>query len=139
MPGITHLSASIRLKNNPESELEADAQSQGYQLLGIRDIVEPATISLEERGLFNEVLAEAIKLKKANRCDGLSISRCDRLSRRFDGAVQIALDCKKYGLALRFVRENQWLRPDDEPMQFILFILNAFGVHTQTNISIGEH
>ena len=121
-----------------KSELAADAQSQGYQLLCIRDIIEPATISLEERDLFNEVLTEAIRLKKENRCDGLSLSRCDRLSRRFDGAVQIALDCKKYGLALRFVRENQWLRPDDEPMQFILFILNAFGVHTQTNISIAN-
>ena len=121
-----------------KSELIADAQSQGYQLLDIRDIVEPATISLEERDLFNEVLTEAIRLKKENRCDGLSFSRCDRLSRRFDGAVQIALDCKKHGLALRFVRENQWLRPDDEPMQFILFILNAFGVHTQTNISIAN-
>jgi DNA invertase Pin-like site-specific DNA recombinase len=121
-----------------KSELDADAQSQGYRLRSIRDIVEPATISLEERDLFNEVLTEAIRLKKENRCDGLSFSRCDRLSRRFDGAVQIALDCKKHGLALRFVRENQWLRPDDEPMQFILFILNAFGVHTQTNISIAN-
>lgn len=81
-------------------------------------------------------LAEAIALKKENRCDGLSFSRCDRLSRRFDAALQIALDCKKNGLALRFVRENQWLRPDDEPMQFVLFVLQAFGVHTQTGISI---
>ena len=121
-----------------KSELAADAQSQGYQLLYSRDIVEPATINLEERELFNEVLAEAIKLKKENRCDGLSFSRCDRLSRRFDVAIQIALDCKKHGLALRFIRENQWLRSDDEPMQFILFILNAFGVHTQTNISIAN-
>ena len=119
-----------------KSELAADAQSQGYRLRSIRDIVEPATISLEERDLFNEALAEALGLKKENRCDGLSFSRCDRLSRRFDAAVQIALDCKKHGLALRFVRENQWLRPDDEPIQFILFILNAFGVHTQTKISI---
>ena len=118
-----------------KSELVADAQSQGYQLLDIRDIVEPATISLEERDLFNEVLTEAIRLKKENRCDGLSISRCDRLSHRFDVTVQIALDCKKHGLTLRFIRENQWLHPDDEPMQFILFILNAFGVHTQTKIS----
>ena len=119
-----------------KSELAADAQSQGYRLRSIRDIVEPATISLEERDLFNEVLAEAIGLKKENRCDGLSFSRCDRLSCRFDAALQIALDCKKHGLALRFVREGQWLRPDDEPIQFILFILNAFGVHTQTKISI---
>jgi len=121
-----------------KSELAADAQSQSYQLLCIRDIIEPATINLEERELFNEVLAEAIKLKKENRCDGLSFSRCDRLSRRFDVAIQIALDCKKHGLALRFIRENQWLRSDDQPMQFILFILNAFGVHTQTNISIAN-
>jgi len=121
-----------------KSELAADAQSQGYRLRSIRDIVEPATISLEKRDLFNEVLAEAIGLKKENRCDGLSFSRCDRLSRCFDGAMQIALDCKKHGLALRFVRENQWLRPDDEPIQFILFILQAFGVHTQTKISIAN-
>jgi len=58
------------------------------------------------------------------------------LSRRFDAALQIALDCKKNGLALRFVRENQWLKPDDEPIQFILFVLQAFGVHTQTGISM---
>ncbi|MFC2005438.1 recombinase family protein [Chloroflexota bacterium] len=121
-----------------KSEITADAQSQDYQLHGIRDIVEPATISLEERELFNEVLTEAIRLKKENQCDGLSFSRCDRLSRRFDGALQIALDCKKHGLTLRFVRENQWLRPDDEPMQLILFIMNAFGVHTQTKISIAN-
>jgi len=121
-----------------KSELVADAQSQGYQLRSIRDIVEPATISLEERDLFNEVLAEAIGLKKENLCDGLSFSRCDRLSRQFDAAMQIALDCKKHGLALRFIRENQWLRPDDEPIQFILFILQAFGVHTQTRISIAN-
>jgi len=121
-----------------KSELVADAQSQGYQLRSIRDIVEPATISLEERDLFNEVLAEAVELKKENRCDGLSFSRCDRLSRHFDAALQIALDCKKHGLALRFVRENQWLCPDDEPIQFILFILQAFGVHTQTRISIAN-
>ena len=121
-----------------KSELTSDAQSQSYQLHGIRNIVEPATISLEERDLFNEVLTEAVRLKKENRCDGLSVSRCDRLSRRFDAALQIALDCKKNDLTLRFVRENQWLRPDDEPMQFILFILNAFGVHTQTNISIAN-
>ena len=121
-----------------KSELAADAQSQGYLLRCIRDIVEPATIDLEERDLFNEVMAEAIKLKKANKCDGLSFSRCDRLSRRFDAALQIALDCKKNGLALRFVRENQWLRPDDEPMQFVLFVLQAFGVHTQTGISMAN-
>ena len=36
-----------------KSELDADAQSQGYRLCSIRDIVEPATISLEERELFN--------------------------------------------------------------------------------------
>jgi hypothetical protein len=83
-------------------------------------------------------MSEATRLKKENRCDGLSFSRCDRLSRRFDTALQIALDCKKSGLALRFVRENQWLRPDDEPMQFVLFVLQAFGVHTQTGISIAN-
>ena len=121
-----------------KSELVADARSQGYRLGCIRDIVEPATIDLEERDLFNEVMAEAVRLKKENRCDGLSFSRCDRLSRRFDAALQIALDCKKNGLALRFVRENQWLRSDDEPMQFVLFVLQAFGVHTQTGISMAN-
>ena len=83
-------------------------------------------------------MAEAISLKKENRCDGLCFSRCDRLSRRFDAALQIALDCKKNGLALRFVRENQWLKPDDEPLQFVLFVLQAFGVHTQTGISMAN-
>ena len=98
-----------------KSELVADAGSQGYRLDCIRDIVEPATIDLEERDLFNEVMSEAIRLKKENKCDGLSFSRCDRLSRRFDAALQIALDCKKNGLALRFVRENQWLRSRSWP------------------------
>ncbi|GAG32618.1 unnamed protein product, partial [marine sediment metagenome] len=121
-----------------QSELVADAKGQGYQLVCIRDIVEPATINLEDRDLFNEVFAEAIRLKKKNKCGGLTFSRCDRLSRRFDAALQIALDCKKNGLALRFVRENQWLKPDDEPMQFVLFVLQAFGVHTQTGISIAN-
>ncbi|MBI4188349.1 MAG: hypothetical protein HY529_03980 [Chloroflexi bacterium] len=79
-----------------------------------------------------------MKLKKANKCDGLSFSRCDWLSRRFDAALQIALDCKKSGLAIRFVRENQWLRPDDEPLQFVMFVLQAFGVHTQTGITIAN-
>ncbi|MFC2005566.1 recombinase family protein [Chloroflexota bacterium] len=95
-----------------KSELIADAGIKGYQLDFIRNIVEPATIDLEERDLFNGVMAEATTLKKKNRCDGLCFSRCDRLSRRFDAALQIALDCKKNGLALHFVRENQWLKPD---------------------------
>jgi DNA invertase Pin-like site-specific DNA recombinase len=121
-----------------KSELLADATSHGYLLDSIRDIIEPATIDLEERDLFNGVMTEAVKLKKENRCDGLCFSRCDRLSRRFDAALQIALDCKKNGLALRFVRENQWLKPDDEPLQFVLFVLQAFGVHTQTGISMAN-
>jgi len=121
-----------------QSELVADAKNQGYQVACVRDIVEPATINLEDRDLFNEVFTEAIRLKNKNRCDGLTFSRCDRLSRRFDAALQIALDCKKHGLALRFVRENQWLKPDDEPMQFVLFVLQAFGVHTQTGISMAN-
>ena len=119
-----------------QNELKADSKGQGYQLSYIRDIVEPATIDLEERDLFNGVMAEAVKLKKENKCDGLCFSRCDRLSRRFDAALQIALDCKRSGLTLRFVRENQWLKPDDEPIQFVLFALQAFGVHTQTGISM---
>ena len=106
-----------------KAELLVDAKNQKYEMDRVRDIVEPATIDLEERGLFNEVMAEAVKLKKENKCDGLCFSRCDRLSRRFDAALQIALDCKKNGLVLRFVRENQWLKPDDEPLQFVLFVL----------------
>ena len=121
-----------------KAELAEDAEREHYRLQSIRDIVEPATIELEERDLFNGVLAEAVKLKKANKCDGLIFSRCDRLSRRFDAALQIALDAKKSGLALRFVRENQWLRPDDEPLQFVIFVLQAFGVHTQTGITIAN-
>lgn len=58
--------------------------------------------------------------------------------RDLEAALQIALDCKKNGLALRFVRENQWLKPDDEPLQFVLFVLQAFGVHTQTGISMAN-
>ncbi len=121
-----------------KAELTQDAKAQHYGLQCIHDIVEPATIQLEERNLFNGILAEAVKLKKANKCDGLTFSRCDRLSRRFDAALQIALDCKKNGLAIRFVRENQWLRPDDEPLQFVMFVLQAFGVHTQTGITIAN-
>jgi DNA invertase Pin-like site-specific DNA recombinase len=121
-----------------KSELLADAKSQGYSIEAVKDIIEPATIDLEERDLFNGVMAEAVKLKKENKCDGLCFSRCDRLSRRFDAALQIALDCKKNGLALRFVHENQWLKPDDEPLQFVLFVLQAFGVHTQTGISMAN-
>ncbi len=121
-----------------KAELAEDAKRQHYRLQFISDIVEPATIQLEERDLFNEVMAEAIKLKKQNKCDGLIFSRCDRLSRRFDAALQIALDCKKGGLAIRFVRENQWLMPDDEPMNFVLFVLQAFGVHVQSGITIAN-
>ncbi|MFC1866247.1 hypothetical protein ACFLYB_06010, partial [Chloroflexota bacterium] len=59
-----------------KSELLADAKSKGYQLDSVRDIVEPATIDLEERELFNGVMDEAAKLKNQNRCDGLCFSRC---------------------------------------------------------------
>jgi DNA invertase Pin-like site-specific DNA recombinase len=121
-----------------KEELKEDANRQGYELSSTQEIVEPATIDLEERELFKEILAKAIKLRKENKCDGLSFSRCDRLSRQFDGALQIALDCKKAGLAIRFVRENQWLKPDDEPIQFVMFVLQAFGVHTQTGITIAN-
>jgi DNA invertase Pin-like site-specific DNA recombinase len=121
-----------------KNELLSDSKSNGYQLEVIRNIVEPATIELEERELFNGVMAEVVTLKKEKKCDGLCFSRCDRLSRRFDAALQIALDCKKNGLALRFVRENQWLKPNDEPLQFVLFVLQAFGVHTQTGISLAN-
>jgi DNA invertase Pin-like site-specific DNA recombinase len=119
-----------------KAELEQDAKRQHYKLLANRDIVEPATIDLEDRELFKEVFAEAVKLTKQGKCDGLAFSRCDRMSRRFDAALQIALDCKKNGLTLRFIREDQWLRPDDEPLQFIMLTLQAFGVAVQTGITI---
>ena len=75
-----------------KNELTEDARNRGYHISCVRDIVEPATIELEERDLFNEVMAEAVRLRKEGKCDGLSFSRCDRLSRRFDAALQIALD-----------------------------------------------
>ena len=121
-----------------ESELIADAAANGYKLFSSRHIVEPATINFEERESFQQVITEAINLKKTGQCGGLSFSRCDRLSRQFDGALQIALDCRKHGLTLRFVRENQWLRPDDPPINFVMFILQAFGVHTQSSISFAN-
>ena len=97
-------------------------------------VVEPATIKLEERELFKAVMAEAMNLKKDGLGNGLCFSRVDRLSRQFEAAVQIALDCRKHGLTLRFVRENQWLRPDDEPIHFVMFILHALGVDTKTKV-----
>lgn len=78
-----------------KNELTQDARTQHYQLQCIRDIIEPATIQLAERDLFNGVLTEAIKLKKENKCDGLTFSRCDRLSRRFDAALQIARTARR--------------------------------------------
>jgi len=121
-----------------ESELVADAATNGYGLIAVRHVVEPATIDLEERELFQAVMAEAKNLKKDGHGDGLSFSRCDRLSRQFEAAVQIALDCRKHGLTLRFVRENQWLRPDDPPLNFVMFILQALGVDTQTRVSLAN-
>lgn len=121
-----------------EGEVIADAAPNGYQLIAIRRIVEPATIDLEERGLFLRVIKEAIDLNKRGECDGLVFSRCDRLSRQFDAALQIALDCRKNGLTLRFVRENQWLRTNDPTLSFVMFILQAFGVHIQTSVSLAN-
>jgi len=121
-----------------ESELIADAATNGYGLIAVRHIVEPATINLEDRELFQAVMAEAMNLKKGGQGDGLCFSRCDRLSRQFEAAVQIALDCRKHGLTLRFVRENQWLRPDDAPLNFVMFILQALGVDTQTKVSLAN-
>jgi DNA invertase Pin-like site-specific DNA recombinase len=117
-----------------ESEAIADALANNYALIGTRIVVEPATINLEERELFRQVLAEAIELNKAGKCDGLVFSRVDRLSRQFDSALQIALDCRKRALTLRFVRENEWLHPDDEPINFVMFILHALGVDTKTKV-----
>lgn len=117
-----------------ESELVSDAATNGYGLIAVRHVVEPATIKLEERKLFKAVMAEAMNLKKDGLGNGLCFSRVDRLSRQFEAAVQIALDCRKHGLTLRFVRENQWLRPDDEPIHFVMFILHALGVDTKTKV-----
>jgi DNA invertase Pin-like site-specific DNA recombinase len=117
-----------------ESEFIIDAPANSYQLIDIRVVIEPATIDLEERTLFQKVLAEAIELKKLGRCDGLSFSRVDRLSRKFSTALEIALECRKHGLILRFVRENQWLRPDDEPIHLVMFILHVLGVDTKTKV-----
>jgi DNA invertase Pin-like site-specific DNA recombinase len=121
-----------------KAEIIADSVSNGYKLIATRQIVEPATIDLQERELFKQVFAEAIKLKKSSQCDGLCFSRCDRLSRQFDGAIQTALDCRRQGLTLRFIRENQWLYPDDPPINFVMFVIQAMGVHTQTSVSLAN-
>jgi len=117
-----------------EAELIAYTASTGDSIITTRHITEPATINLEERQLFQAVIAEAIQLKQSNQCDGLLFSRCDRLSRKMDTAIQVALDLRKAGLAIVLVRENQTLKPDDPPINFVMFILQAFGVDTQTRI-----
>lgn len=66
-----------------EAELIADAASNAYNVVAARHIIEPAIIPLDKRVLFNEVLAEAVALKKAAKCDGLAFSPVDRLSRQF--------------------------------------------------------
>jgi len=47
-----------------KSELLADAKSLGYLVDPIRGIIEPATIELEERDLFNAVMGEAVRLRQ---------------------------------------------------------------------------
>jgi DNA invertase Pin-like site-specific DNA recombinase len=115
-----------------QAELVKDAAQASYTLDPVRQIVEPATVDYEDRDLFRAVLAEAAGFHEAGQCDGLAFSRVDRLSRRFDSALQIALDCQKMGLALRFIREDQWLKPSDEPIQFVIFVMQAYGVDTKT-------
>lgn len=117
-----------------EAELIACTASTGDSIIATRHITEPATINLEERRLFQAVITEAIQLKQSKQCDGLLFSRCDRLSRKMDTAIQVALDLRKAGLAIALVRENQTLKPDDPPINFVMFILQAFGVDAQTRI-----
>lgn len=127
-----------------EAEFVAYAANTKDNIIGTRHITEPATIALEDRQLFQAVIAEAIQLKRKGQCDGLLFSRCDRLSRQMEGAIQVALDLRKVGLAIVLVRENQVLKPDDPPINFVMFILQAFGVDSQTRISLtnlkaGQH
>jgi len=102
-----------------EAEFIAYAANTHDDIIGTRHITEPATIALEDRRLFRAVMAEAIQLKRTDQCDGLMFSRCDRLSRQMEGAIQVALDLRKAGLAIVLVRENQVLKPDDPPINFV--------------------
>jgi len=127
-----------------EAEFIAYAATTKDNIIATRHVTEPATIALEDRQLFQAVMAEATQLKRDEQCDGLLFSRCDRLSRQMEGAIQVALDLRKVGLAIVLVRENQVLKPDDPPINFVMFILQAFGVDSQTRISLtnlkaGQH
>mgnify|MGYP000418543344 CR=1 FL=1 len=112
--------------------------ANGHKLIACRQVTEPATIELEERELFQAVLAEASHLKAAGQCDGVVFSRCDRLSRRLESAIQVALDLRKAGLSIHLIREGQILKPDDPPIGLVMFILQAFGVDTQTRVSLAN-
>jgi DNA invertase Pin-like site-specific DNA recombinase len=117
-----------------EAELVAYCHSNRHVLLETLYITEPATIAYEDRELFRAAIEKAKHLKSAGQCDGIILSRCDRLSRQMEGAIQVALDLKKTGLSIVLVRENQLLTSDDQPIALVMFILQSFGVDTQTRI-----
>jgi DNA invertase Pin-like site-specific DNA recombinase len=121
-----------------EAELVAYARTNGYDLVALRHVTEPATADLEDRQLFQAVISEAIQLKRSGQCDGVVFSRCDRLSRQMEGAIQVALDLRKAGLAIHLVRENQVLQPNDPSINFLVFVVQAFGVDTQTRIFLAN-
>jgi DNA invertase Pin-like site-specific DNA recombinase len=117
-----------------EAEMIAYAATNNYELLPARHIVEPATIDLEDRQLFQNAIAEVVLLRDRGQCDGVILSRCDRLSRTMEGAIQVALDLKRANLTIVLCRENQVLKPDSTPLDLLIFIMQAFGVDTQTRV-----
>ncbi|MFC1928237.1 recombinase family protein [Chloroflexota bacterium] len=117
-----------------EAEFVVYADTHSDKLVCTKHIVEKATVALEDRELFREVIDEAVRLNRAGQCDGIVFSRLDRISRTMDDAIQIALDLRKAGLSIVLIRENQVLRPGDPPLSLVIFILQAFGVDTQTRV-----
>ena len=117
-----------------EAELVAYCHTANCNLIKIVHVTEPATIDFDDRTLFQEAIAKAKRLKELSQCDGVVFSRCDRLSRQMEGAIQVALDLRKAGLDIHLARENQDLKPDDPPINFVMFVLQAFGVDAQTRI-----
>jgi len=121
-----------------EAELVAYCHAHNHELVETVHITEPATIDIEDRTLFQAAIAKAKQLKSVKQCDGVIFSRCDRLSRILDGAIEVALELKKASLTIILVRESQVLSPADQPISFLMFILQAFGADAQTRIFLAN-
>lgn len=117
---------------NQEAEIVSFCYSNNHELVEVKHLTEQATINIEDRTLFRSVIDEAKELRTQGKCDGLIFGRCDRLSRNIEGAIQVAIDFKKFGLTIVLVRENHTLKPDDEPIKFVMFVLQAFSADSQT-------